>query len=395
MLTSYILELEWRNELDRKQIEKVEVLRIVKLAKEQLSDEEEVVVSIPLPFVLKSGSIAEERSDASAKERSLRIVITRKEFELAIKETTDKVVALVLGTVTSWRNDNTVGSDTLMVNKGNLVIDEIVMVGGTSRIPIVRSSIRIACGLLGLEEFSELTESVHQKKLCTSLNPDLAVVEGLAVRGAVVSGVDTHKLKDLLFLDCLAVSIGVLTWETETVSESSTDNGRKTKPSRIFDPILLKGDKLPAKRSVSFPLADRKQKFVSLDIYEEIEEFRLCNSSKLFRTSDDEEQTSTSATSDHKGLYEAYYKYNIIATHDIPVPPGSSNNILLLFETDNDGILKFDVERPDTDVRNEVSSKDSNSYRVLVIYIVLMFMLYLAAKAYLVEVEVVSNGKEL
>jgi L1 cell adhesion molecule like protein len=50
-------------------------------------------------------------------------------------------------------------------------------------------------------------------ELCTSLNPEEVVAEGLAIRGAVLSGVSSGKLRDLLVMDCLANSIGVMSWE--------------------------------------------------------------------------------------------------------------------------------------------------------------------------------------
>lgn len=39
------------------------------------------------------------------------------------------------------------------------------------------------------------------------------MAEGLAIRGAVLSGVSSGKLRDLLVMDCLANSIGVMSWE--------------------------------------------------------------------------------------------------------------------------------------------------------------------------------------
>eukprot|EP01036_Dinobryon_divergens_P036560 gene36560-47631_t len=70
------------------------------------------------------------------------------------------------------REDN-IGGETVWV------LDEVVLVGGASRIPAVRETLRKAMGAAGEEKFSPTGKGV----LCTSISPDEAVAQGLAIRG--------------------------------------------------------------------------------------------------------------------------------------------------------------------------------------------------------------------
>lgn len=63
-------------------------------------------------------------------------------------------------------------------------IHELVLVGGATRTPAVRAM------LLSLFRESPTGEA---RELCVSINADEAVAEGLAIRGAILSGVD-HTL---------------------------------------------------------------------------------------------------------------------------------------------------------------------------------------------------------
>jgi molecular chaperone DnaK len=70
-------------------------------------------------------------------------------------------------------------------------IDEVILVGGSSRIPKVQ----------------EIVEKFFGKKPNKSVNPDEAVAIGAAVQGAVLSG----EVKDVLLLDVTPLSLGIET----------------------------------------------------------------------------------------------------------------------------------------------------------------------------------------
>jgi molecular chaperone DnaK/molecular chaperone HscA len=77
-------------------------------------------------------------------------------------------------------------------------IDEVVMVGGSTRIPAVR---RLVTQLFDLE--------ARGKKLHTELNPDEVVALGAAVQAQILSGAENATTNDLLLLDVTPLSLGI------------------------------------------------------------------------------------------------------------------------------------------------------------------------------------------
>ena len=79
-------------------------------------------------------------------------------------------------------------------------VDEVVMVGGSTRIPAVRT---LVAGLFGME--------ARGKTLHTELNPDEVVALGAAVQAQILSGQSAagSALEDLLLLDVTPLSLGI------------------------------------------------------------------------------------------------------------------------------------------------------------------------------------------
>lgn len=78
-------------------------------------------------------------------------------------------------------------------DKGN--VDEIVLVGGSTRIPKVQQL---------------LQDYFNGKELNKSINPDEAVAYGAAIQAAILSGAKDKKLLDILLLDVTPISLGNL-----------------------------------------------------------------------------------------------------------------------------------------------------------------------------------------
>lgn len=75
-------------------------------------------------------------------------------------------------------------------------IDEIVLVGGSTRIPYIQR---------------KLSDLFNGKQLCKSVNPDEVVAMGAAVQAAILTGSTDNKLKDILLLDVTPMSLGIET----------------------------------------------------------------------------------------------------------------------------------------------------------------------------------------
>jgi molecular chaperone DnaK (HSP70) len=127
---------------------------------------------------------------------------------------------------------------------GSSKIDEIVLVGGTTRIPAIQRLIQ------------ELFPTVE---LSTSLNPMSSVAHGLAIQAAIVSKqIPIHELRSALMLDCVPHAIGV---------ELPGNNG--------FVEIIPRNTPLPAQGSTTFTLADKYQPGVTIRAVEQVGDNRF------------------------------------------------------------------------------------------------------------------------
>ena len=127
----------------------------------------------------------------------------------------------------------------------DLSIDEVILVGGTTRVPAIRRMIQ--------NIFPEI-------ELSSSLNPMSSVAQGLAVQAAIVSNqIPMHQLKSAMMLDCVPHAIGVQL----PSADGSPQGGR-------FVEIIPRNTLLPATGSATFVLADKYQAGVSIRAVEDV-----------------------------------------------------------------------------------------------------------------------------
>ncbi len=185
-------------------------------AKKELSSATETEIN--LPFIT---------ADASGP-KHLVMKITRAKFESLISDLIDETIV----TIAAVLKDAGVGKDE---------IKEIVMVGGSTRIPLVQEAVKKFFG----------------KDLNKSVNPDEVVALGAAIQGGVLAG----DVKDVLLLDVTPLSLGI-----------ETLGGVTTK-------VIEKGTTIPAKKSQVFSTADDNQPAVSIHVLQGEREFSKDNKS--------------------------------------------------------------------------------------------------------------------
>jgi len=115
------------------------------------------------------------------------------------------------------------------------MIKEIVMVGGSTRIPKVQQLI---------------SDFFNGKALCKSINPDEAVAYGAAVQAAIVTGGGTEEVKNMLLLDVAPLSLGI------------------EMTGGMMEKLIERNSTIPTNKSKDFTTAEDYQDYVDINVYE-------------------------------------------------------------------------------------------------------------------------------
>jgi L1 cell adhesion molecule like protein len=114
-------------------------------------------------------------------------------------------------------------------------IHDLVLVGGSTRIPKIQQI---------------LSQMFNGRELNKSINPDEAVAYGAAIQAAIINGVKSKNISEMLLLDVTPLSLGI-----------ETAGG-------VMSVLIPRNSTIPAKKTEMFTTYDDNQTSVLVQVYE-------------------------------------------------------------------------------------------------------------------------------
>jgi len=176
------------------------------------------------------------------KNLNITVRIQRKEFEIEcqplferLKDPIQKAIKIANGNAKSK-------------NKGesNISIDEVILVGGSTRIPKIKELVKIW---------------FPDSKINDSINPDEAIAYGATIEAEKILHPHGYKTKNFSLLDVIPFSLG-----TDVMNRSKDQEVQKEGDE--MDVIVKRGDHIPIRSKRTYSTAFDNQTLMSINIYE-------------------------------------------------------------------------------------------------------------------------------
>ena len=159
--------------------------------------------------------------DALAEGEDFNITITRPEFEDLCKEDFDKCIPIV---------EKALKDASLKKEQ----IDDVVLVGGSTRIPKIQ----------------QIVKDYFGKEPNKTLHPDEAVAIGAAIQGAIANNVEDEGLERLVLLDVTPLSLGL-----------ELNNGE-------MDFLIDKNTTIPCEKEAKYRTVKENQQSIRIKVYQ-------------------------------------------------------------------------------------------------------------------------------
>jgi len=177
------------------------------------------------------------------------------------------------------------------------MIDDIVLVGGSSRIPIIVNNVK---------KFFNL-DSNNDHKLKMNINPDEAIAYGACVQASILLKIDNEKFDSLVLIDVIPLSLGIKT------------NGG------IMKKIIHRNNSIPCTKKETFTTFVDNQPSVTICIYEG--ERELADKNNLLG------------------------KFELV---NLPLMPRGTIRISVTFKIDSNGILNVSAIEESSKIQNKI-----------------------------------------